>query len=58
MHVQNKKYGEFGLISRLTGECATQKLKTLRSSSLWKCLHHMVILGRQNKNTDFSMILA
>ena len=44
--------------SRLTGKCATQKLKNLRSSSLRRCLHHMVILRSQNKNTDFLMILA
>ena len=34
------------------------KIKTLCSSSLWKCLHHMVILRSQNKITDFLMILA
>ena len=28
------------------------------SSSLWTCLHHMVILRTQNKITDFFMILA
>ena len=28
------------------------------SSSLWTCLHHMVILRSQNKITDFFMILA
>ena len=52
MHVQNKKYGNLVSISRLTGKCAAQKLKK-RSSSLWTCLHHMVILRSQNKNTDF-----
>ena len=30
----------------------------LSISSLWTCSHHMVILGSQNKNTDFLMILA
>ena len=25
----------------------------MRSSSLWTCLHHMVILRSQNKITDF-----
>ena len=34
------------------------KIKTLRGSSLWTCLHHMVILRSQNKITDFLMILA
>ena len=28
MHVQNKKYGYFVSISRSTGKCAAQKLKT------------------------------
>ena len=28
------------------------------SSSLWTCLHHMVILRSRNKITDFLMILA
>ena len=28
------------------------------SSSLWTCLHHMVILRAQKKITDFLMILA
>ena len=56
MHVQNKKYENLVFIARLTGEYATQK--KLRSSSLWTCLHHMVILRSQNKNTDFLMILA
>ena len=45
-------------MSSLTGKCAAQKLKNLCSSSLWTCLHHMVILRRQNKITDFFMILA
>ena len=40
-------------MARLTGKYATQKLK-----NLWKCLHHMVLLGSENKNTDFLMILA
>ena len=37
-----------------------QKLKNFCSSSrpIWPCLHHMVILGSQNKITDFLMILA
>ena len=58
MHVQNKKYGNFFFISRLTGKCAAQKLKKklLHSSSLWKYLHHMVILRGQNKITIFDDI--
>ena len=57
-HVKNKKYGNFVSISSLTGKCAAQKLKkNLCSSSLWTCLHHMVILIRQNKITDFLMNL-
>ena len=56
-HVKNKKYGNFVSISSLTGECAAQKLKNFRSSSLWTCLHYMVILKSQNKITDFFMIL-
>ena len=40
-------------ISGLTGECAAEKFKNFCSSSLWTCLHHMVILGSQNKITDF-----
>ena len=50
--------GNFVSISRLTGKCATQKLKNFCSSSLRTCLHHMVILKTQNKMTDFLMILA
>ena len=34
------------------------KIKKNCSSSLWTCLHHMVILRSQNKITDFFMILA
>ena len=49
MHLQNKKYRNFVFISRLTDKCATHKLKNLHSSSLWTCLHHMVILRSQNK---------
>ena len=56
MHVQNKKYENFVSISRLTGKCATQKIENFCSSSLWTCLHHMVILKSQNN--FFSMILA
>ena len=56
MHVQNKKYVNFVSIFRLTGKCATQKLKNLRSSSLWTSYY--VVLRSQNKNTDFLMILA
>ena len=33
-------------------------ISTFCSSSLWTCLHHMVILRNQNKITDFLMILA
>ena len=58
MHVQNKKYGNFVFISRLTGKCAAHKLKKVCSSSLCTCSHHKVVLRRQNKNTDFFMILA
>ena len=36
----------------------SSKIKKLCSSSLWTCLHHMVILRSQNKITDFLMILA
>ena len=57
-HVKNKKYGNFVSISSLTGECAAEKFKNFCSSSLLTCLHHMVILRSQNKNTDFLMILA
>ena len=57
-HVKNKKYGNFVSISSLTGECAAEKLKNFCSSSLWTCLHHMVILGSNNKITNFLMILA
>ena len=42
------------LISSLTGE----QLKNFCSSSLWTCLHHMVILRSQNEITNFLMILA
>ena len=42
----------------LNSECAAEKLKNFCSSSLWTCLHHMVILGSQNEITDFFMILA
>ena len=45
-------------ISSLTGECAAEKFKNFCSSSLWTCLHHMVIFRSQNKITDFFMILA
>ena len=34
------------------------KIKKLCSSSLWTCLHHMVILRTRNKITDFFMILG
>ena len=34
-----------------------QKLKYDCSSSLWTCLHHMVMVKSQNKITDFFMIL-
>ena len=55
---KNKNYGNFVSISSLTGECAAEKFKNFCSSSLWTCLHHMVILKSQNKITDFLMILA
>ena len=32
MHVQNKKYGNFFFISRLTGKCATHKIKTFAAA--------------------------
>ena len=57
-HVKNKKYENFVSISKLTVVCAAEKLKNVCSSSLWTCLHHMVILRSQNKITDFLMILA
>ena len=58
-HVKNKKIREFRLyIYSLTGKCAIQKYKKLCSSSLWTCLHHMVILRNQNKITNFLMILS
>ena len=57
-HVKNKKYRNCVFISSLTGECAAEKFKNFCSSSLWTCLHHMVILRSQNKITDFLMILA
>ena len=37
---------------------STKIKKNFCSSSLWTCLHHMVILISQNKITDFLMILA
>ena len=59
MHVQNKKYGNFVFISRSTRKCATHKFC---SSSPWSCLHHMVILKRQNEKKrffdDFSLIVS
>ena len=57
-HVNNTKYGNIVSISSLTGECAAEKMKIACSSSLWTCLHHMVILRGQNKITDFLMILT
>ena len=36
----------------------SRKIKNFCSSSLWTCLHHMVILRCQNTITDFLMILA
>ena len=36
----------------------SRKIEKLCSSSLWTCLHHMVILESQNNITDFFMILA
>ena len=55
MHVRIKKYVNFVSLSRLTGKCAAQ---FFFSSSLWTCLHHIVILRSQNKITDILMILA
>ena len=37
---------------------STKTKKNIRSSSLWTCSHHMVILRNQNKTPDFLMILA
>ena len=54
----SKKYGSFVSTSSLTGEYAAEKLKKNCTSSLWTCLHHMIILRSQNKITDFFMILA
>ena len=58
MHVQNKKYLNFVFISSLTGKCATQNFLKIRSSSLWTCLHHMVLLRSQNRIKNFLMISA
>ena len=55
--IRNREFRLYRL-SSLTGECAAHKLKNFCSSSLWTCLHHMVILSSQNKITDFLMILA
>ena len=54
---KKRNTGNSVFISRLTDKCAAQKLKKYCSSSLWACLHHMVILKGQNKNTDFLMFL-
>ena len=56
MVVNNYKSGISSLYLVLTGECAAEKLKNFCSSSLWTCLHHMVILRSQNKINDFFMI--
>ena len=48
-----KEIGNFVSTSPLTGKRATQKIKNVCSSSLWTCLHHMVILRIKNKITDF-----
>ena len=58
MVVKKEKIRNFASISSLTGKCAAQKLKSFCSSSLWTCLHDMVILISQNKIIDFLMILA
>ena len=55
---QNKGYWNFVTISRLTGKCTAQKLNNFWGSSLWTCLHYMVILRSQNNIKDFFMILA
>ena len=60
MHVQNKKYGHFVFISRLTGLYATQKLKKTFAVIVYGHVLYiiiMIILRSQNKNTDFLMIL-
>ena len=57
-HVKKRKCGNFVSISSLTGKCAAEKISNFCSSSLWTCLHHMVILRSQNKITNFLMILA
>ena len=54
-HVKKNK---FVSISNLTGECAAKKIKNFCRSSLWTCVHHMVIFRSQNKITDFLMILS
>ena len=51
MHVQNKKYRNFVSISCFNVKCQEQTFLKNCSSSLWTCLHHMVILGSQNKIT-------
>ena len=51
--IRNTEFRNFVSISSLTGECAAEKLKNFCGSSLWTCLHHMVILESQNKITDF-----
>ena len=54
----NKKYWDFGSISRLTVICAAKNCKNFHSSNVWACLHDMVILRSQNKITYFFTILA
>ena len=46
--IRNRK---FVSISSLTGKCIPQKFKNFCSSSLWTCLHHIVILRSQSKIT-------
>ena len=47
MHVRKKKYENFVSISRLTGECAAQKLKKLAVLAHGHAyINHMVIIKK------------
>ena len=52
MHVQNKKYGNFVSISRLTGKYAAQDLKKTFAALVYGQVYIMVVL-RRKKITDF-----
>ena len=56
MHVQNKKYGNFVSISRLTGKCAAQKYITFVIIIYGHVYIIVVIIRSQNKITNFFMI--